>query len=147
MYQYPELAQKIYRSIKRFDMRVCYVEKCDVMQEIAIAIIVNGQENVFGHAHRLVDNLLRDFGYSRKMGKDNFAQFYDQPEFTEEESELIEQIDQLYACHTAREVAQILDIEYTNKFQKIMCACFPKQMGLGGARKNAGNNKHLSFNN
>jgi len=39
---------------------------------------------------------------------------------------------------TAREIAHCFNIEYNNSLQKILCACFPKQMGKGGKRKGAG---------
>jgi hypothetical protein len=140
---------RIYKDLKRFDQRINYVEKADVLQEIRFALLTARKEQIYRVAHRLVDNLLSDYGYSRKKGKDNFQPFYSEPEFSDTEKEVLEQIEKLYLNenHTAKDIAIIFDIEFNNQLQKILCACFPKQMGKGGKRKNAGNNKHLINNN
>jgi hypothetical protein len=136
---------RIYRDMKAFDYRLNYIDKEDCKQEIRFALLTARKEQVYRVAHRLIDNLLKDYGYSRKKGKDNFHPFYNEPEFTEHEKETLNQIEQLYLNEdrTAKEIAAIFDIEFNNQLQKILCACFPKQMGKGGKRKNAGNNKHL----
>lgn len=141
------LANHIFYSLKRYEPVLQFIPKEDIMQEILFAILTAKPEHVFRVAHRLIYNLCSDYGFSRKKGKDNFEPFYNKPEFTNEEKELIESVEQMYIAQdmTAREVAQVLDIDYNNKFQKILCAAFPKQLGKGGKRKNAGNNKH--FNN
>lgn len=43
-----------------------------------------------------------------------------------------------FATHTARETADMFGIEYDNNLQKALTRSFPKGMGVGGARKNAG---------
>lgn len=142
---FERFARRIYRDIKSFDPRLHYVDANDVLQEIRFAILTAHRQQVYRVAHRLIDNLLRDYGFSRRKGKDNFDPFYDQVVFTDDEQTILNTIEQLYVDQnlTAREVAQILDLKYNNQFQKILCACFPKHLGKGGKRKNAGNNKHL----
>lgn len=140
-----KFVNRIYRDIKGYDYRLTYVDADDCKQEIRFALITARPDQIYRVAHRLIDNLLRDYGYSRKKGKDNFEAFYSEPEFSDIEKEILNQIEQLYLNEdrTAKEIAAIFDIEFNNKLQKLLCACFPKQMGKGGKRKNAGNNKHL----
>ena len=140
-----KFVNRIYFDIKRYDYRLNYIPKEDCLQEIRFALLTARPEQIYRIAHRLIDNLLSDYGYSRKKGKDNFKPFYSEPEFSDDEKEILNQIEQLYLNEdrTAKEIAAIFDIEFNNKLQKILCLCFPKQMGKGGKRKNAGNNKHL----
>lgn len=145
---FERFVNRIYRDIKRYDFRLNYINTEDCKQEIRFALLTAKTAQIYRVAHRLLDNLLRDYGYSRKKGKDNFEPFYSEPEFSDDEKEILNQIEQLYLNEdrTAKEIAEIFDIEFNNKLQKILCACFPKQMGKGGKRKNAGNNKHLVKN-
>jgi len=142
---FERFVNRIYRDIKMYDYRLNYIDADDCKQEIRFALLTARTEQIYRVAHRLIDNLLSDYGYSRKKGKDNFEIFYSELEFSDDEKEILNQIEQLYLIEdrTAKEIAAIFDIEFNNKLQKILCTCFPKQMGKGGKRKNAGNNKHI----
>jgi hypothetical protein len=144
---FERFANRIYRDIAVFDNRIRFVDKQDILQEIRFALLTAHRGQVYRVAHRLVDKLLSDYGYSRKKGKDKFNPFYSNHEFSDEEKEILFKIEQLYLNdnRTTKEIAAIFDIEYNNSLQKILCSCFPKQLGKGGKRKNAGNNKHLKL--
>lgn len=43
-----------------------------------------------------------------------------------------------FKTHTARETADMFGLEYDNNLQKALTRAFPKGLGVGGARKNAG---------
>jgi hypothetical protein len=130
----------IYKHLLRFDSRISLIDVEDCKQEIRFALLTSKKEEVFKVASRLVQSLLSSYGYSRRKGKDNFSIFYTDSQFTEIEEKVLQEIEILYLEQnmTAREIAHCFNIEYNNSLQKILCACFPKQMGKGGKRKGAG---------
>lgn len=48
-----------------------------------------------------------------------------------------------YANHTARETCELFGIPFTPEYVKILHKLAPKGMGLGGARKGAGQKKRI----
>jgi len=52
-------------------------------------------------------------------------------------------VGQYFATHTARETADMFGLEYDNNLQKALTRAFPKGMGAGGARKNAGRGEKI----
>lgn len=135
----------LYKYLK-FNPILSLLDYDDVMQELSIVEFLYSNSD-FNEARRSAVNaiyrLSADYGFSRKKGKDNFNPFYNSVEFSEEEESLINNIELLYIDNnlTAREISVIYAVEYNNKFQKILCQLFPKNMGLGGKRKNSGNTK------
>ena len=83
-----KFVNRIYFDIKRYDYRLNYIPKEDCLQEIRFALLTARPEQIYRIAHRLIDNLLSDYGYSRKKGKDNFKPFYSEPEFSDDEKEM-----------------------------------------------------------
>lgn len=138
-----KFVSKIYKDLKFYNEAIGFIPVDDVKQEIRFAIITARPEHVYRVASRLVYSLLTDYGFSRKKGKDNFAPFYEQTEISDEEKDLLDAVDNLYRRQnlTAREVAETLNCEYTQSFQKLMHLCFPKGLAHGGARKGSGQKK------
>ena len=138
-----KFVSKIYKDLVVYNKAIALVPADDVKQEIRFAIITARPEQVYRVAGRLVYSLIADYGFSRKKGKDNFAPFYEQPEISDEEKDILDAVDDLYRRQnlTAREVAEILNCEYTQSFQKLMHLCFPKGLAHGGARKGSGQKK------
>lgn len=141
-YNLNRFANYIYKRMFAYEPVLEYIDRDDVLQEIRIAILVAKPGELFKIARKLIYNLTKDYGFSKKMGKDNFHRFYQETIFTEKEYAVLDTIEQLYQNEnrTAREVAEIFDVEYTNSWQKLLCEAFPKQM-RGGTRKNAGRKK------
>jgi hypothetical protein len=136
--------QTIYHCIRKYNPIVERIPQDDVIQEIKIAIFLTQDEKcLLKNAANAVYNLLCQYGYSKKMGKDNFSFFY-ADRISDEEIEIIEKIDEIYRGnnYTSRQIAKMLNIEHSNKFAKILHQCFPKQLGLGGARVGAGKRKN-----
>ncbi len=135
---------KLYKYLT-YNPLIKYIPYEDIMQELSIVEYLYSD---FTTARRAAVNavyrLAADYGFSRKKRKDNFAAFYNVAELTEEESKVIDDIEYLYLDKnfTAREIAQIYNIEFNNKFAKILNQLFPKNMGLGGRRKNSGRKKN-----
>lgn len=48
-----------------------------------------------------------------------------------------------FRTHTARESADMFDLKYDNNLQKALTRAFPKGLGRGGARKNAGKGEKI----
>lgn len=118
----------IYKYLRIFDCRIEFIDKQDVKQEIRFAILTAKQDEVFKVAHRLVDNLIKDYGYSRKKGKDQFQKFYTETELSDLEQSIIEQIELFYQIqdHTAKETAKRFGFEHNNKIAKLLAKIFPK---------------------
>jgi len=137
------MKHKLYKYLT-YNILLRYIPYEDIMQELSIVEYLYSD---FTIARRAAVNALyrlaADYGFSRKKGKDNFAAFYNTVELTEEENKVIDDIECLYIYKnfTAREIAQIYNIEFNNKFAKILNQLFPKNMGLGGKRKNSGRKK------
>ena len=123
-----KFVNRIYNDLCRFNPLFRYIEKEDVNQEIRFALLTAKQEYIYRVASKLCYNLATDYGFSRKKGKDNFEPFYKQPEFTQEELELINNIEEYYLeqDHTARETAAKYGFEHNNKTAKLLASCFPK---------------------
>ena len=137
---------KLYKYIS-FLPYLSYLPYDDVMQELRIIVFLHSEKS-FDELRRLAVNaiyrLFTKMGYSRKKGKDNFEPFYIEKEtLSKEEEKVIENIEFLYLEKglTAREIAQIYNVNYNNYFQKLLHKLFPKNMGLGGKRKGAGRKK------
>jgi len=134
---------RIYLDLLRYNYRIGLIPKEDVLQEIRIAGLDSDKDSIYKRSSSQVHRLLAEYGFSEKKGKDNFYAFYEDRGFSEKEQSILDQIERFYLNEnrTAREIAAIYDIDYNNKLQKILHQCFPKNLGKGGARKNAGNNK------
>ena len=135
------------RSYISYNPVVRLLPEEDVMQELMIVAYLH-HEHDFTTARRAAVNaiyrLAANYGYSRKKGKDNFSSFYEEKlSLTTEEYDIIDHVEKLYLVEnlTAREIALIYNVEFNNKFAKILCKLFPKNMGLGGKRKNSGRKK------
>lgn len=115
------------------------------MQEIRFAILTAEEGKLFRVASSLIRKLARDCGYSRRMGKDNFEAFYREYEMPYDPAQeaLLQEVEDLYIAGdmTAREIAQHYNIKFNNALAKRLCEVFPKSMGRGGKRKNAGRKK------
>lgn len=135
-----KFVSRIYKDLKFYNEAVTFIPPDDVKQEIRFAIITARPEQIYRVASRLVYALLADYGFSRKKGKDNFAPYYEQTEISDDEKDLLDAVDDLYRNQnlTAREVAEKLNCEYNQNFQKLMHLCFPKGLAHGGARKGSG---------
>jgi radical SAM superfamily enzyme YgiQ (UPF0313 family) len=83
----------IYRALLRYNEAIEFVEKEDVKQEIRFAILTAKPGFVYRVASKLVYNLIRDYGFSRKMGKDQFDAFYQSLELTDEQKKIIQEIE------------------------------------------------------
>ena len=136
-----KLVNKIYKFLCSYNPILKNLER-DVKQEIRIAVLLNSPDikKIYREANRLVHKLCKQYGFSRKKGKDNFQPFYNQASLTGKQSEMIETIEKKYLIEnmTAKELCEHFEIEYSNKIAKLLCKTFPKAMGKGGARKNAG---------
>lgn len=132
-----KFANIIYKYLFFYEPRLRFIEKSDVMQEIYIAILLAKKEEVFKVAHQLVENLLRQFGYSKKKGKDHFEIFYFQNTLSENQQELFNLVEYLYLTNdmTAKEIARYFNIEYSQNLQKLLHINFPKLKGWGGNRR------------
>lgn len=135
----------IYHRLSAYDPVVHFLEKEDVMQEIRFAILTAEEGKLFRVASSLIRKLARDCGYSRRMGKDNFEAFYREYEMPYDPAQeaLLQEVEDLYIAGdmTAREIAQHYNIKFNNALAKRLCEVFPKSMGRGGKRKNAGRKK------
>lgn len=119
----------VLRCLKRYDETVAWLPEQDVLQEIRIALFLSKNDReAFRAASSAVRRLAADYGYSRRKGKDRFEPFYENVEFSEKERDAISDIEVAYLVegNTARYIAERYGIEYTNRLQKILCACFPK---------------------
>ena len=100
---------------------------------------------MFRVASTLIRRLARDCGYSRRKGKDNFEAFYRESAIPYDPTQkaLLQEIKDLYIASdmTARELAEHYNINFNNSLAKLLCEVFPKAMGRGGKRKNAGRKK------
>ena len=123
-----KFVNKIYNDLKRYEPFLQYIDKKDVKQEIRFAIITAKKDFIYKVAHKLIYNLMCDFGYSKKKGKNNFQPFYNQPEFTEDEQKILNKIELYYQIedNTGKKTAQKFGFEYNNKTAKILAACYPK---------------------
>ena len=132
----------IYSKLAAYNPVVCFLEKEDVMQEIRFAILTAKQGEVFRVASTLIRRLARDCGYSRRKGKDNFEAFYRESAIPYDPTQeaLLQEVEDLYIAGdmTARELAEHYNINFNNSLAKLLCEVFPKAMGRGGKRKNAG---------
>lgn len=135
----------IYSKLAAYNPLVHFLEKEDVMQEIRFAILTAKQGEVLRVASSLIRRLARDFGYSRRKGKDNFEAFYRENAMPYDPTQevLLQEIENLYLAGdmTARELAEHYNINFNNSLAKLLCEVFPKAMGRGGKRKNAGRKK------
>ena len=119
---------KIYKDLCFYNPLFNILDKEDMKQEIRFAIITAEQDFIYKVAARLCYNLATDYGFSRKKGKDNFTAFYQQPEFTETELQLLSDIEKYYQIedHTGKETAEKFNFKYDNKTAKLLAACYPK---------------------
>lgn len=131
----------IYNKITSFNPLVKHLCKDDVLQEIRIAIFTSTQS--FKEAGININRLAKEYGFSRKKGKDNFHKFY---QYYEPENDFIKYIESIYIDHTCREVCTILQIDYNKRIQKLFHQVFPKNAGWGGRRKNSGAKKNKNEN-
>ena len=135
----------IYHRLSAYDPVVHFLEKEDVMQEIRFAILTAEEGKLFRVASSLIRKLARDCGYSRRKGKDNFEAFYRENAMPYDPTQelLLQEVEDLYIASdmTAREIAQHYNIKFNNALAKRLCEVFPKAMGRGGKRKNAGRKK------
>lgn len=70
----------IYRCLLRFNPIIDFLDKSDVMQEIRIAILTcKEEESAYRVAAKQAYRLATEYGYSKKMGEDNFQQYYANP--------------------------------------------------------------------
>lgn len=140
----------IYSKLAAYNPVVCFLEKEDVMQEIRFAILTAKQGEVFRVASTLIRRLARDCGYSRRKGKDNFKAFYRESAIPYDPTQeaLLQEVEDLYIAGdmTARELAEHYNIKFNNALAKRLCEVFPKSMGRGGKRKNAGRKKQQNEN-
>lgn len=139
-----KLIYYIYSFIKSYNPIVEFY-KDDVMQEIQIAVFTSSSKGeIFKISNRLVYNLLRDYGHSRKKGKDNFHNFYFQNSYllTEEQEQKIKEIENLYLDQnfTAKELCEKFGVKYEKSISKLLFNVLPKTK-KGGARKNSGKKK------
>ena len=122
----------VYRHLARFDARVSMIPREDVMQEIRYSLLICKSDTVFKVAHHYVEKLLGDYGFSRKMGKDNYdpKRLYDDRRRIDDDR--IKVIESLYidSNMTAKEVCRTFGIEPNNEIAKKLSRVFPK----GGAR-------------
>lgn len=126
------------------------LDKEDVMQEIRFAMLTAEQGELFRVASSLIRKLASDCGYSRRKGKDNFEAFYREYEMPYDPAQeaLLQEVEDLYIAGdmTAREIAQHYNIKFNNALAKRLCEVFPKHLGHGGKRKNAGRKKEKNEN-
>ena len=130
-----KLEDYIYANLMRYDYRVGFAPREDVMQEIAYAICIVGNGNVFREASRQVYRLLSDYGYSRKKGKDNFDAEHlliEQKPPIENEADRLDELRRLYLEEgkTAKEVCEYFNVPFTQRIVRLLSAIFPK----GGSR-------------
>lgn len=115
------------------------------MQEIRFAILTADKGELFRVASSLIRKLARDCGYSRRKGKDNFEAFYRENAMPYDPTQelLLQEVEDLYIASdmTARELAEHYHIKFNNSLAKMLCEVFPKSLGRGGKRKNAGRKK------
>ncbi len=129
---------KIRNDLIKYDNRILLIPIEDVLQEIRIAIITVEYANVYKESSKNVQRLLSEYGYSRKKGKDNFEPYYEDNESLPEELyQVIDKIKYLYLDKglSAKQIAIIFDIPYSNKLQKALFNLFPKGLGWGGNRR------------
>jgi len=128
----------LYYRIKERDIRVSYIPAEDVLQEIRIAILLANDDKYFNHANNAVYHLLCAYGYSKKKGKDSEFSDFDTESISEDSWRLIDMIEDLYRIkgYSAKQIAIIFDIQYSNNLKKALFNLFPKNMGRGGNRKN-----------
>lgn len=135
----------LYSKLSAYDPMVRILDKEDVMQEIRFAILTAEEGELFRVASSLIRRLARDFGYSRRKGKDNFEAFYRENAIPYDPAQeaLLQEVEDLYLTGdmTAREIAQHYNIKFNNALAKMLCEVFQKAMGRGGKRKNAGRKK------
>lgn len=140
----------LYSKLSAYDPVVRMLDKEDVMQEIRFAMLTAEQGELFRVASGLIRKLARDCGYSRRMGKDNFEAFYRESAipYDADQEALLQEVEDLYIAGdmTARELAEHYDIKFNNSLAKMLCEVFPKAMGRGGKRKNAGRKKEKNEN-
>jgi hypothetical protein len=126
----------IFRYVAAFDGRVYLIPREDVLQEIRIAQLTAEQHTVFRVASHNVYNLLCDYGFSRKKGKDAFdgKRLYDDSDsFLSVEAEnQLRIIEFLYIKNdfTAAKLCDFFSVPLTNKIVKSLNRLFPK----GGVR-------------
>lgn len=135
----------IYSKLAAYNPLVHCLEKEDVMQEIRFAILTADKGELFRVASSLIRKLARDCGYSRRKGEDNFEAFYRENAlpYDAEQEALLQEVEDLYIAGdmTARELAEHYNINFNNSLAKLLCEVFPKSLGRGGKRKNAGRKK------
>ena len=135
----------IYSKLAAYNPLVHCLEKEDVMQEIRFAILTADKGELFRVASSLIRKLARDCGYSRRKGKDNFEAFYRENAMPYDPTQelLLQEVEDLYIASdmTARELAEHYHIKFNNSLAKMLCEVFPKSLGRGGKRKNAGRKK------
>lgn len=126
----------LYSKLSAYDPMVRILDKEDVMQEIRFAILTAEEGELFRVASSLIRRLARDFGYSRRKGKDNFEAFYRENAIPYDPAQeaLLQEVEDLYLTGdmTAREIAQHYNIKFNNALAKMLCEVFQKAMGRGG---------------
>ena len=131
----------LYSKLSAYDPMVRILDKEDVMQEIRFAMLTAEQGELF----RVASGLARNCGYSRRKGKDNFEAFYRELAIPYDPAQeaLLQEIEDLYIAGdmSARELAEHYHIKFNNSLAKMLCEVFPKSLGRGGKRKNAGRKK------
>lgn len=130
----------LYFSVARYNKIVGHLSREDVDQELALSLLQPG--NMYRNASRNVARLAREYGFSRKMGVDKAYRFDDEGLRDEQEAAL-EKLYFLYVENnlTVKEICWLFNADYNNNIQKLFCKVFPKGLGRGGARKNAGRKK------
>ena len=130
----------IYNKMIIYDPALRLVPKEDAMQEIRIAIFLSTKdyESEFKKAARLINSLKRDYGFSRKKGKDNFLPFYSHDcEYDKRIADTMDEIEDLYIKRglTCRQVCEYFGVQYTPRIQKAIHMVFPKGLSHGGDRR------------
>lgn len=87
---------------------------------------------------KFIENVLYEKNYE--------ANLIDSVDFDRFCTAILTAVEIYYQTHTARETCEKFGIPFEQKYVKILHQLFPKDMGLGGARKGSGNKKGYKFN-
>jgi len=77
--------------------------------------------------------------------QEDWLQHQKEVDFYEPDTSLAREILEYYETHTAKETAEQFGFEPEPKVVKRLHRLLPKNMGLGGKRKGAGNKKGIKF--
>ena len=110
-----------------YDKRLLFIPEEDVKQEIRIAILTAPKEQVYRVARQLCERLASDYGYSRKKGKDQFAEFYKVESITAEQEALLTALESAYQSKTVKQICAEYNVPFSNRVQKLFTKNFPKK--------------------